>query len=154
MLLPSVFGKDMLDDFFGFPFFDDKDFREMDKKLYGHGGSGNLMRTDIKETEHGYEVEMDLPGYSKEEVKVSLENGYMTVSAAKEINEEKKDGHSGKYIRKERFSGACQRSFYVGEDLTQEDIKGSFKHGTLTLFIPKKEEKPAVEEKKYIPIDG
>lgn len=149
MLVPGILGKDMFDDFFGFPFYDDKDFRKMEKKLYGHREK-NLMKTDVKENENGYELEMDLPGFKKEEVKVSLENGYLTVSAAKESGNE---NESGKYIRRERYSGTCQRSFYIGEDIRQEDIKGEFKHGILKLSIPKQEPKPAVEEKKYITIE-
>lgn len=149
MLVPSILGKNMFDDFFGFPFYDDKDFRKMEKKLYGHREK-NLMKTDVKENGNGYELEMDLPGFKKEEVKVSLENGYLTVSAAKESGDE---NESGKYIRRERYSGTCQRSFYIGEDIRQEDIKGEFKHGILKLSIPKQEPKPAVEEKKYITIE-
>ncbi len=149
MLVSGILGKDMFDDFFGFPFYDDKDFRKMEKKLYGHREK-NLMKTDVKENENGYELEMDLPGFKKEEVKVSLENGYLTVSAAKESGNE---NESGKYIRRERYSGTCQRSFYIGEDIRQEDIKGEFKHGILKLSIPKQEPKPAVEEKKYITIE-
>lgn len=153
MLLPSVFGRDMFDDFFRFPIFDDKEFRDMEKKLYGRG-SRNLMSTDVKETEDGFELEMDLPGFDKNDIKVSLEKGYMTVSAQKEVNQDEKDADSGKYIRRERYAGACQRSFFVGEELTEEDIKGEFKHGILKLQVPKKEAKPAVEQKKYISIEG
>ena len=97
---------------------------------------------------------MDLPGFTKDEIKVSLEDGYLTISAAKGLDEDEQDKKSGKYIRKERYAGACERSFYVGENLTEEDIKGGFKHGVLTLFIPKKEAKPAVEQKKYVTIEG
>ena len=150
MLVPSILGKDMFDDFFGFPFYDDKDFKKLEKKLYGHREK-NLMKTDVKESDGGYELEMDLPGFKKDDVKVALENGYLTVSAVKESEDEKE---SGKYIRRERYSGACQRSFYVGEDVEQEDIRGEFKHGILKLSIPKKEAKPAVEEKKYITLEG
>ena len=150
MLVPSIFGKDMFDDFFGFPFYDDKEFKKMEKKLYGHREK-SLMKTDVKEHKDGYELEMDLPGFKKDEVKVSLENGYLTVSAAKEAGQE---NESGKYIRRERYAGACQRTFYVGEDMQQEDIKGEFKHGILKLSIPKKEQRPAVEEKCYIEIEG
>lgn len=150
MLVPSILGKDMFDDFFGFPFYDDKDWKKMEKKLYGHREK-NLMKTDVREHKDGYELEMDLPGFKKDEVKVSLENGYLTVSAAKETGQE---NESGKYIRRERYAGSCQRTFYVGEDMQQEDIKGEFKHGILKLSIPKKEQKPAVEEKKYIEIEG
>ena len=114
----------------------------------------NLMKTDIKETDGGYELEMDLPGFTKDEVSVSLEDGTLTVSAAKGLDQDKQKKETGKYIRKERYAGACERSFYVGEDVTETDVKGEFKHGILKLFIPKKEAKPAVEEKKYIAIEG
>ena len=156
MLLPRVFGEDLLDDFFGwddFPFFDDKASRNVEKKLYGRRAK-NLMKTDIREKADCYELEMDLPGFDKDEVKASLENGYLTISAAKGLDEEEKEKKTGRYIRKERYAGACQRSFYVGDEITEEDIKGEFKHGILRLTIPKKEAKPAVEEKKYIAIEG
>ena len=111
------------------------------------------MKTDIRETDGSYEVEMDLPGFTKDEVKVSLENGYLTVQAAKGLDEDEQEKKTGRYIRRERYAGACERSFYVGEDVTQEEIKGEFKHGILRLSIPKKEAKPAVPEKKYIVIE-
>ena len=154
MLMPSIFGEDLFDDFMrDFPFYDDKDEKRIEKKLYGRRGK-NLMKTDIKETEGGYELEMDLPGFTKDEIKVSLENGYMTISAAKGLDKDEQDKKSGRYIRKERYAGSCERSFYVGEDITEEDIKGEFKHGILKLFVPKKEAKPAVEQKKYVSIEG
>ena len=137
MLLPSIFGENLFDDFFDdVPFFDNRAENQIEKKLYGRHAH-NVMKTDIKETDDGYELIVDLPGFKKDEIKVSLE--------------EKK---TGKYIRKERYAGACQRSFYVGDNLTQEDIKGEFKHGILTLNVPKKEAKPAVETNKYIAIEG
>ena len=154
MLMPSIFGEDLFDNFMkDFPFFDDNTESNVEKKLYGRGGK-NLMKTDIKETEGGYELEMDLPGFTKDEIKVSLENGYMTISAAKGLDKDEQDKKSGRYIRKERYAGSCERSFYVGEDITEEDIKGEFKHGILKLFVPKKEAKPAVEQKKYVSIEG
>ena len=154
MLMPSIFGEDLFDNFMkDFPFFDDNTESNVEKKLYGHRGK-NLMKTDIKETEGGYELEMDLPGFTKDEIKVSLENGYMTISAAKGLDKDEQDKKSGRYIRKERYAGSCERSFYVGEDITEEDIKGEFKHGILKLFVPKKEAKPAVEQKKYVSIEG
>ena len=154
MLMPSIFGEDLFDNFMkDFPFFDDNTESNVEKKLYGRRGK-NLMKTDIKETEGGYELEMDLPGFTKDEIKVSLENGYMTISAAKGLDKDEQDKKSGRYIRKERYAGSCERSFYVGEGVKQEDIKGEFKHGILKLFVPKKEVKPAVEEKKYISIEG
>ena len=149
MLMPSIFNDNLFDNFFDIPFYDDK----AEKKLYGHHAA-NLMKTDIKEKKDGYEVVMDLPGFKKEEVKVELNNGYLTVSAAKGLDEDDQDKETGKYIRRERYTGSCQRSFYVGDDITEEDIKGEFKHGILKLFVPKKEAKPAVEQKKYITIEG
>ena len=156
MLLPRVFGEDLLDDFFGwddFPFFDDKYSRNMEKKLYGRRAK-NLMKTDIRETEEGYELTIDLPGVKREDVKASLENGYLTISAQKGFDQEETEKKTGRYIRRERYAGACQRSFYVGDGVTEDEIKGEFKHGILRLTIPKKEARPAVEEKKYIAIEG
>ena len=153
MLMPSIFGEVLFDDFMrDFPFYDDKQARRAEKKLYGHRGR-NLMKTDIRETDGSYELEMDLPGFTKDEVKVSLENGYLTVQAAKGLDEDEQEKKTGRYIRRERYAGACERAFYVGEDVTQEEIKGEFKHGILRLSIPKKEAKPAVPEKKYIVIE-
>ncbi|MFR4438981.1 MAG: Hsp20/alpha crystallin family protein [Hungatella sp.] len=153
MLMPSIFGEDLFDDFMrDFPFFDDRDEKRAERKLYGRRGK-NLMKTDVKETDQGYELEMDLPGFAKDEIRVSLENGYMTISAAKGLDQDEKEKDSGRYIRRERYAGACQRSFYIGEDITEEDIKGEFKHGILKLFVPKKEAKPTVEQKKFITIE-
>ena len=115
MLMPSVFGKDLFDDFFDFPFYDDGDMKKAEKRLYGHR-SKNLMKTDVQETDNSYLLEMDLPGFTKDEVKVSLKDGYLTISAEKGLDEDKED-KSAKYIRKERYAGACERSFYVGEDV-------------------------------------
>ena len=154
MLMPSIFGEDLFDDFMNdFSFYNDAPFENVEKKLYGHHAK-NVMKTDIKETDEGYELEIDLPGFTKDEVKVSLDNGYMTVSAAKGLDKDEQEKKSGKYIRRERYAGACERSFYVGDEITEEDVKGEFKHGMLKLFIPKKEAKPAVEQKKYISIEG
>ena len=153
MMMPSIFGEDLIDEFMdGFPCYDDSDMKKLEKKLYGHHAK-NLMKTDIKEDDTSYELEMDLPGFKKEEVKVSLKDGYLTIAAAKGLNQDEKEKETGKYIRKERSAGACERSFYVGENLTEEDIKAKFKHGILTLTIPKKEAK-AVEENNYIAIEG
>ena len=147
--MPSIFNDNVFDDFFDFPFYDDR----AEKKLYGHHAA-NLMKTDIQEHDDGYTLEMDLPGFKKDEIQIELNNGYMTISAAKGLDEDEKDKKSGKYIRRERYTGSCQRSFYVGEDVTEEDIKAEFKHGILKLFVPKKEAKPAVEQKKYVSIEG
>ena len=153
MLMPSIFGENLFDDFFDdFPFYNDRDLKKAEKKLYGRRAN-NIMKTDIKEMKDGYQLEVDLPGFTKDEVKVSLENGYLTVQAAKGLDEDEQEKKTGRYIRRERYAGACERSFYVGEDVTQEEIKGEFKHGILRLSIPKKEAKPAVPEKKYIVIE-
>ena len=154
MLMPSIFGEDLFDDFFDdFPFYDDKAERRLEKKLYGRRAQ-KLMKTDFREMDNGYEVVIDLPGFKKDEVKASLDNGYLTISAAKGLDQDEKDKESGRYIRRERYAGACERSFYVGEHVTQEEIKAEFKHGILKLFVPKKETKPVVEENKYIAIEG
>lgn len=154
MMVPSIFGENLFDDFFDdFPFFNDRDMRKLEKKLYGHHGQ-NMMKTDIKENDDGYELEMDLPGFKKDEVRVALKSGYLTITAARGLNQDEQDKETGKYIRKERYAGVCERSFYVGEDLTQEDIKAKFEHGILKLTIPKKEAKAAIEDKQYIAIEG
>ena len=153
MLMPSIFGENLFDDFMSdFPFFDDRDLRKTERKLYGHNAK-RLMKTDIKETDSGFELEMDLPGFKKDEIKVSLDNGYMTVSAAKGLDKDEQEKKSGKYIRRERDAGAGERTFYVGENVPEADVTGEFQHGILKRLVPKKD-KPAVEEKKYIAIEG
>ena len=152
MLMPSIFRTNsLIDDLFDDDWFNDKEFRNMEKKFYGHRAK-NVMNTDVKETEDGYELEMDLPGFKKEEVSVELNDGYITIRAAKGLDEDEKEKKTGKYIRRERYSGACERSFYVGEGVTQQDIKASFKHGILRLDIPKKEVKK-VEQNNFISIE-
>ena len=146
MLMPSIFGENLFNDYwmdFGFP--------EVDKSLYGKHAN-NVMKTDVKETDTGYEVDIDLPGFKKDEINAQLDNGYLTISAAKGLDKDEKD-KKGKYIRKERYAGAMSRSFYVGEGITQEDIKAKYEDGILRLSVPKKEAK-AVENKKYIAIEG
>ena len=137
MLMPSIFGENLFNDDwmdFGFP--------EVDKALYGKHAN-NVMKTDVKETDTGYEVDIDLPGFKKDEINAQLDNGYLTISAAKGLDKDEKD-KKGKYIRKERYAGAMSRSFYVGEGVTQEDIKAKYEDGILRLSVPKKEAK-AVE---------
>ena len=154
MLMPSIFGEDMFDDFMrDFPFFDENAGNKIEKKLYGRHAK-NMMKTDIKELEGGYELEMDLPGFKKDEIKASLENGYLTITAEKGLEKDQKEEEGKKYICRERYSGSCQRTFYVGDEIEQDDIKASFKHGILRLDIPKKQPKPQVEEKKCISIEG
>ena len=142
MLMPSIFGESLLDDFFDFPF--ENSYRS---------GRSQLMRTDIKDTDQGYEVTMNLPGLKKEDVKAELKDGYLTISASSNNSRDEKDDN-GRYIRRERYSGSCSRSFYVGDQVTEADIKAKFENGTLTMMIPKKEVQPAVEDKKYIAIKG
>lgn len=153
MMLPSVFGENLFDDWFDFPF--GKDFwdeRSSGKNaLYGKNAK-NLMKTDVKEHEDGYEVAIDLPGFKKEEISVNLENGCLLVTASKNESNEEKD-EKGKYIRRERYSGSCSRSFYVGDAVTEEDIHAKYEDGILKLTVPKKEAKQ-VEQKKYIAIEG
>ena len=110
-----------------------------------------LMKTDIKEKKDKYIVDIDLPGYEKEDIKIEVDNGYLIVNAKTSHHKDEKE--EGKYVRKERFVGECSRSFYVGEDVKQEDIKASFRNGTLKIEIPKKDEPKELPEKKYIPID-
>ena len=149
MLAPRIFNEDLFDDLFSFP--EIKEFGNMEKKLYGHR-AGRLMKTDVKEEENQYDVKIDLPGFAKDDITLELNDGYLTISAQKNVNNDKND-KKGKLIRQERYSGSMQRSFYVGEELTEEDIKASFKHGVLSLTIPKKE-KEKIPEKKHILIEG
>ena len=144
--MPSIFGENLFNDDwmdFGFP--------EVDKALYGKHAS-HEMKTDVKETDSGYEVDIDLPGFKKDEINVQLDNGYLSISAAKGLDKEEKN-REGKYIRKERYAGAMSRSFYVGDAVTQEDIKAKYESGILRLSIPKKEAKQ-VEATKRIAIEG
>ena len=110
------------------------------------------MKTDVKETDNAYELDIDLPGYKKDEVTAKLENGYLTISATKGANNDEQN-KEGKYIRRERYTGTMSRSFYVGEDVQQEDIHAKFEDGILKLTVPKEDPKK-VEEKKYISIEG
>ena len=147
MLMPSIFGENLFDEMMSFPweqeFFGRRDYGKNEK---------NLMKTDVKETDRTYELDIDLPGFKKEDVKVALENGYLTISAAKGMNKDEKN-EDGKYIRRERYSGSCTRSFYVGDAVKESDIHAKFEDGTLKLSVAKKD--PAVEEKKgYIAIEG
>ena len=155
MLMPSIFGENLFDDFFGdFPFYyDDRAMKDAEKKLYGHKAN-HVMKTDIKEMSNGYELIVDLPGFKKDVIHAALANGYLTISAEKGLDKDEQEKETGRYIRRERYAGACSRSFYVGKEVHQDDIKAEFKHGILTLFVPKKEAKPAVEQKHSISIEG
>lgn len=159
MLTPSIFGESLFDDWMDdFPF--GRDFeKEFEKSmfpaknpLYGKHAK-NLMKTDVRETDDAYEVDIDLPGFKKDEVTAELKDGYITISASKGLDKDEKDKKTGKYIRKERYAGSMSRSFYVGEDVTQDEISAKFENGILQLKVPKKANK-AVEGKNYIAIEG
>ena len=149
MMLPTIFGENLFDDFMDDAF--ERNFFGGRNPLYGKH-SKNLMKTDVKETETGYELDIDLPGFKKDEISAHLEDGYLTVSAAKGVDKDEKD-NEGRYIRRERYSGSMTRCFYVGNAVTEEDIKAKYEDGILSLSIPKKDPK-AVEAKKYIAIEG
>ena len=140
MMLPSIFGENLLDNWF------DDGWNSWDYS------NTSLMITDIKENDNDYELTMNLPGVKKEDVTAELKDGYLTIHATSNQNKDEKD-EDGKYIRRERYSGSCNRSFYVGDAVTEEDIKANFENGTLKMTIPKKEAK-AVPEKKFISIEG
>ena len=150
MILPTVFGENLMDVFDDFDrnFF--RDVHNVDRALYGKHAQ-HVMKTDVRETEDGYEVDVDLPGFKKDEINLELNNGYLTISAEKALE---KDGENkkGKMLRQERYSGMMQRSFYVGDYVTEEDVKASYESGVLHVFVPKKEAK--LPEKKTILIEG
>ena len=145
MMMPSIFGNSLFNDLMDFPF--DRGFFFFFKR------ESTLMKTDVKEKEGVYELEMELPGYKKEDVTAQLKNGYLTISASKNTGSEEKD-EKGNYIRRERYCGQCARSFYVGEEVRQEDIKARFENGILMLSIPKEEPQKPVEENTFIAIEG
>ena len=152
MLMPSIFGENLFDDFFNdFPFYDDNAGQKIEKKLYGRHGQ-NLMKTDIKEMEDGYELEMDLPGFPKESIKAELKGGYLTILASYTGSD--REDREGSYIKKERYSGHYKRSFYVGDKVSEQDIKARFANGVLYVYVPKFDDQPEVEEKKIISIEG
>jgi HSP20 family molecular chaperone IbpA len=139
MLMPRRRDFDLFGDMFDDPFFTNNDSK--------------MMKTDIKENDNNFELEIDLPGFKKDDIKMSIDDGYLTINAKQEDNKDEKDKH-GKYVRRERYFGECSRSFYVGDDIKEEDIKAKYKNGTLRVEIPKKEEKEKLPDKKYIEIEG
>lgn len=143
MLLPSIFGESLLDDWM--------DFGDVERKLYGRHAA-NVMKTDVHEHDEGYELDIDLPGFKKDDIKLSLENGFLSVNAAKSLDKDKKN-IKGRIIRQERYAGSMQRSFYVGDALTETDIKARFEDGVLKLSIPKKEAEK-IPEANTIAIEG
>ena len=133
-MLPSIFGEDLFDDMFDM----DAMFGRKNP-LYGKHAK-NLMKTDIRETDKTYELDIDLPGFKKDEVNVELKDGYLTISAAKGLDKDQED-KKGKYIRQERYAGSCSRSFYIGEDVPAEDISAKYEDGILRLSVPKADQK-------------
>ena len=158
MMRPAIFRENLFDyffdDFFGFPVIDDKEMQKTQKQLYGRNAQ-NMMKTDVREHDDHYEVDIDLPGFKKEELSLELKEGYLIINAAKGIEKEETEEKTGRFVRRERYAGSMSRSFFVGEDMKQEDIHARYESGVLTLDIPKLEaRKPEVEEKKYIMIEG
>lgn len=147
MFRPALWGEDLFDNFF-------EDFtrpvRRMEKSTFQ---TPSLMKTDVKENDKGFELDVELPGYKKEDVKALLKDGVLTISASENKETEEKD-ENGKFIRRERYFGSCSRSFFVGDQVTEDDIKAKFENGVLKLTVPKKEELPKFEENRYIAIEG
>ncbi|MCI6022156.1 MAG: Hsp20/alpha crystallin family protein [Clostridia bacterium] len=145
MLVPSIFGENLFDDWMGFT------FPDIDKELYGKHAK-NMMKTDVRDSGDSYDVDIDLPGFSKDEIQIELHDGYLTVSAEKGLDKDEKD-KKDKYIRRERYAGSMSRTFYVGEDVTENDIHAKYENGILALNVPK-EVKKEVPQKKYVAIEG
>ena len=155
MMMPSIFGESLFDDFMddfsrGFQFPEFPEFQDVDKKLYGKHAK-NLMKTDVKDTDSGYEIDMDLPGFKKDEIKMKLENGVLTINASKGLDKDEKD-KKGKYVRRERYAGSLTRSFYVGDQVTEKDVHPKYENGILSFTVPK-ENKQVEEKQKYIAIE-
>ncbi len=143
--MPSIFGENLFDDFF--------DTVSRPIKAIRQAPVPQAMRTDVKESDKGFTLDIDLPGYKKEDISAELKDGYLTVSAKTSEEHDEKDDE-GTYIRRERTFGNCSRSFFVGEQIEENDIKAKFEDGILKVFVPKKEVEPPVEERKYISIEG
>lgn len=153
LYVPSIFGDNLMEDWFdGFDQMFGRMNRQMDKKLYGKN-AGRLMKTDVRELEDGYEVDIDIPGFKKEDLQIQLEKGYLTINAAKSIDESETEKDTGKVLRQERYTGNMTRSFYVGEDITDEDIRAKFEDGVLRLSVPKKDVKK-LAGRRTIAIEG
>ncbi len=158
MMTPSIFGENLFDeffdDFFELPAWDGRAMQKAQKKLYGRHAA-NMMKTDVQEHADHYEVDIDLPGFKKEELSLELKDGYLVINATKGLDKDEKEKKTGKFVRRERYAGSMSRSFYVGEEMKQEDIHAKYESGVLKLSIPKMDQKkPQVEEKKYIAIEG
>lgn len=150
MMMPTIFRDSLFDDFMnGFTF---PTFPNVEKRLYGKDGQ-NLMKTDVKEKDGNYEVDIDLAGFKKDDIQMELENGYLTVSASKGVDNDKKD-EDGNYIRRERYTGSMSRTFYVGDHVTEEDVHPKYENGILSFSVPKVEAKKIEDTKRYISIEG
>lgn len=150
MMMPSIFRENLFDNFmedFAFPAFPD-----IDRTLYGKHAK-NLMKTDVKEVDGDYVVDIDLPGFKKEDIQMQLDNGYLTVSASKSLDKDESN-ESENYVRRERYSGSMSRSFYVGSHVKEEDIHPRYENGILTFSLPKEEKKAVEEKSRYIAIEG
>ena len=146
MLMPSIFGEDLFDDFMGYP-----TGRQAAANAYPQ--VKDMMKTDILDVDGNYELSMDLPGFRKEDVKIQLKDGYLNIQASRTENKDDKD-NNGKYVHRERYTGQCSRSFYVGKELEHEDIHAKYDNGVLTVTFPKEAKKKVPEEKKFISIEG
>mgnify|MGYP000771364641 CR=1 FL=1 len=139
MLMPSIFGENLFDDFMDFPF--------------GGKKINTMMKTDIRDTDSTYELDIDMPGFKKEDIKAQLKDGYLTISAARGLDKDEQD-KKGNYIRRERYAGTLSRSFYVGDAVSEEDIHAKYEDGILKLSVPKKAPKAVEEKDGYIAIEG
>lgn len=144
MLMPGIFGEDLFDDFMRFP---------TERHAGRTQATADLMRTDVRDADGNYELYIDLPGYKKEDVKIHLKEGYLTIEATRQMNKDEKDAE-GKYVRRERYMGTCSRSFFVGKNLHQDAIHAKYENGILKVTFPKEENRKEIEEKKYISIEG
>ena len=144
MLMPSIFGDDLFDDFMRFP---------TERQANRTQAAAELMRTDVRDVDGNYELYIDLPGYKKEDLKIHLKEGYLTITASRQI-ENDENNTEGKYVRRERYMGSCSRSFFVGKNLHQDNIRAKYENGVLKVTFPKEENRKEIEEKKYISIEG
>ena len=151
MLMPELFTRNVFDDWFD-DFGLEKEMNDLNRKIYGRRASREML-TDVREHEDHYDLEIDLPGFKKEDLTVELNNGYLTVTANKGHDQEEKN-KEGKIIRQERFSGTLSRSYYVGEEITNEEIKAKYEGGVLTVSLPKKDQTKQIENKSQILIEG
>ena len=144
MMMPSIFGENLFDDWMDFPF--EKDFFGTKNPLYGKHAK-NMMKTDVRELENTYELDIDLPGFKKEEVNIELDKGYLTISATRTADNDEQD-KKGQYIRRERYSGECSRSFYIGENIEPKDVIAKFENGILQIAFPKAPQPKQPENKR------